>query len=134
MVDLQSCRLGRPGIELAYFFCSSTTPQQRKEHFEDLFKFYYDQFFAELKDLGDNSEPQFSLEELRTEYDECYAWGFVQGCVHAQVAVILMSAFPSKPVILILACLVENLSLFDACFTLVDFQNKLQPYKIIYLL
>ena len=87
MVDLQSCRLGRPGIELAYFFCSSTTPQQRKEHFQDLFKFYYDQFFAELKDLGDNSEPQFTLEDLRAEFDEGYPWGFVQGCVHAQVTV-----------------------------------------------
>ena len=85
LLDLQNTRLGRPGIELAYFFCSSTSPQQRKEHFHDLFQLYYDQFFQELKDLGDNSDHQFSLEDLMAEYSECYHWGFVQGCVHAQV-------------------------------------------------
>jgi len=44
IVDLQNTRLGRPGIELAYFFCSSTSPKQRKDHFEELLRFYYDQF------------------------------------------------------------------------------------------
>jgi hypothetical protein len=34
MLDLQGTRIGRPGIELAYFFCSSTSPQQRKGHFK----------------------------------------------------------------------------------------------------
>ncbi len=36
ILDLQSTRMGRPGIELAYFFCSSTSPKQRKDHFQVL--------------------------------------------------------------------------------------------------
>jgi hypothetical protein len=85
ILDLQNTRLGRPGLELAYFFCSSTSPQQRKENFEELFQFYYDQFFLELTILGDTSKPFFSLEDLKKEYDECYTFGFVMGCMHSQV-------------------------------------------------
>ena len=84
-MDLQNTRLGRPGIELAYFFCSSTSPEQRKNHFDELFKFYYDQFFHELQSLGDTSEPCFTLEELKADYDDCYAFGFIMGCMHSQV-------------------------------------------------
>jgi len=89
IVDLQNTRLGRPGIELAYFFCSSTSPEQRKNHFEDLLRFYYDQFFEQLNNLGDKSEPFFTFEELKEEYDDCYAFGFIMGCMHAQVIIIM---------------------------------------------
>ncbi len=88
IVDLQNTRMGRPGLELAYFFCSSTSPQQRKLHFEELFQYYYDNFFEELKNLGDNSEPAFTLEELKEDFDDCYHYGFVMGCVHSQVKLI----------------------------------------------
>jgi hypothetical protein len=43
MVDLQNCRLGGLGLELGYFFCSSTSPEQRKNHLDELLRFYYDQ-------------------------------------------------------------------------------------------
>ena len=85
ILDLQNTRLNRPGMELSYFFCSSTSPQQRKSHFEDLLKLYYDCFFEELKNLGDDSEPFFTLEDLQEEYNECFAFGFILGCMHAQV-------------------------------------------------
>jgi len=61
MVDLQNTRIGRPGIDLSYFFCSSTSPQQRKDHFDELLRFYYDCFFEELRNLGNTSEPYFTL-------------------------------------------------------------------------
>jgi hypothetical protein len=82
---MQGTRFGRPGIELAYFFCSSTSPEQRASHFTELLRFYYDCYFEELKSLGDNSEPFFSFEDVREEYEECYAFGFVIGLAHAQV-------------------------------------------------
>jgi hypothetical protein len=44
MVDLQGARLGRLGVELAYFLCSSTSPKQRREHFDELLHYYYDRF------------------------------------------------------------------------------------------
>jgi hypothetical protein len=87
MLDLQNTRIGRPGIELSYFFCSSTSPQQRKDHFEELLKFYYDCFFEEIKNLGDNSEPYFTFEDLKQEYDECYNYGFILGCMHSQAII-----------------------------------------------
>ena len=85
MVDLQGTRLGKPGIELAYFFCSSTSPDQRKEHFEELLQLYYNQLSFDLQRLGDNQIPCFTFEELKQEYDECYAWGFLMGCLQSQV-------------------------------------------------
>ena len=82
---MQSARIDRPGIELAYFFCSSTSPQQRVDNFQDLLRHYFVSFFDELRNLGDTSEPFFTLEELKEEYDECYSFGFINGCAHAQV-------------------------------------------------
>ncbi len=85
MVDLQGTRLGRPGVELAYFFCSSTSPKQRKEHFQTLIRFYYNEFSEQLKSLGADTKNCFTFEELLTDFDECYPYGFITGCIHAQV-------------------------------------------------
>ena len=87
ILDLQNTRLGRAGVELAYFFCSSTSPQQRKSHFEDLLKLYYDCFYTELNNLGDNSEPFFTFDDLKEEYNDCFSYGFILGCMHAQVEI-----------------------------------------------
>jgi hypothetical protein len=86
---MQGTRFGRPGIELVYFFCSSTSPEQRKGHFDELLRFYYDRFFEELRSLGDNSEPLFSIDDLKRDYDECYPFGFAMGFAHSQVNLIL---------------------------------------------
>ena len=85
IVDLQCTRLGRPGVELAYFFCSSTSPQQRKDHFQSLLQFYYNQLCNELKNLGANAESYFSFDDLHKDFDECYSYGFITGCFHSQV-------------------------------------------------
>ena len=85
IVDLQGTRLGRPGVELAYFFCSSASPQQRKDHFQTLLKFYYNEFSNQLKSLGYNAESYLTFDELLTDFDECYPYGFITGCIHAQV-------------------------------------------------
>ena len=85
LLDLQITRLCRPGYELAYFFCSSTSRQQRRNHFEELLQFYYDRFFQELKDLGDDSEPFFTFDDLKEEYSAGFVFGFIMGFMHAQV-------------------------------------------------
>jgi hypothetical protein len=76
---MQSTKYGRLGIELAVLFCSSTSAQQRQSHFDEFLKHYYDTFFAELRSLGDDSQPFFSLDDLKEEYDECYPFGFALG-------------------------------------------------------
>ena len=89
IVDLQNTKLGRPGIELAYFFCSSTSPEQRKEHLDELLKLYYDEFFQQLTQLGGGCEKiVYTFEELKEEVNECYAFGFIMGCLHSQVIMI----------------------------------------------
>ena len=89
LIDLQITRLGRPGMDLAYFLCSSTSPNQRKQHFDDLIQFYHDQFTQELKDLQGDFKAPFSLEELKQEYNDCYKFGFIMGCGHSQVLLLL---------------------------------------------
>ena len=79
ILDLQSTKVRRLGLELATLFCSSTSPQQRKGHFNELLRHYYETFFQELRSLGDDSEPFFSLDDLKEEYDECYLFGFALG-------------------------------------------------------
>ena len=75
-------------MELTYFLCSSASHNQRKQHFDDLIQFYFDQFNKELKDLGSDFKAPFSLEELKQEYDDCFEYGFVMGCGHSQVLIL----------------------------------------------
>ena len=82
---MQGTRFVRPGIELVYFFCSSTSPEQRKGHFDELLRYYYDCFRDELKSVGGDSEPFFSFDDLKKDYDECYSFGFAMGFAHSQV-------------------------------------------------
>jgi hypothetical protein len=58
---------------------------QRKYHFEELLKFYYNRFCEELKNLGGSSKPIFTYAELKKEFDDCYPYGFIMGCMHSQV-------------------------------------------------
>jgi len=69
------------------------SPEQRKGHFDELLRYYYDAFFEELKSLGDDSEPFFSFDDLKKEYDECYPFGFAMGFAHSQVNLILLHSF-----------------------------------------
>ena len=86
IVDLQNTKLGRPGIELAYFFCSTTSPEQRKGHMDELLQLYYSDFHQQLTQLGSGCEKTcYTFEELRDEVNECYAYGFIMGCLHSQV-------------------------------------------------
>jgi hypothetical protein len=86
IVDLQNTKLGRPGIELAYFFCSSTSPEQRKDHLSDLLRFYFDEFYEQLTLLGGGCEKTcFTFKEIMEDFNECYPFGFIMGCMHFQV-------------------------------------------------
>ena len=86
ILDLQNSKLGRPGLELAYFFCSSTSPEQRKNHLDDLLQLYYDEFLKQLTMLGGGCEKTcYTFNELKDDLNECYSYGFVLGCLHSQV-------------------------------------------------
>lgn len=86
IVDLQNTKLGRLGIELAYFFCSTTSPEQRKDHLEELLQLYYDEFLQQLTQLGGGCEKTcYTLEKLKDDFNECYPFGFIMGCMHSQV-------------------------------------------------
>lgn len=90
MLDLQNSKLGRPGLELAYFFCSSTSPEQRKLHLVDLLELYYDEFNQQLTQLGGGiEEAVYTFEDLLEDFNECYSYGFILGCLHSQVKLLI---------------------------------------------
>ena len=86
ILDLQNTRLGRPGCELTYFFCSSISYELRKDHLDELLRFYYDEFSEQLIQLGgDVFNACYTFEELKKDFDDCYSFGFVMGCLHSHV-------------------------------------------------
>jgi hypothetical protein len=48
-------------------------------------RFYYERFFEELKSLGHEEDPFFTLEDLIKDYNECFPYGFVTASAHYQV-------------------------------------------------
>ena len=87
ILDLQNTRLGRPGCELTYFFCSSISYELRKGHLDHLLKFYYDEFSQQLVELGDDViKACYTFDELKKDFDDCYSFGFVMGCLHSHVS------------------------------------------------
>jgi hypothetical protein len=75
------------GCELTYFFCSSISPELRKDHSEDLLQFYYDEFLEQLVQLGDGADKTcYTFEELKNDFDDCFSFGFVMGCLHSHVS------------------------------------------------
>ena len=86
MLDFQVVRRARPAIDLAYFFCSSTTTEFRKRHLDELLRFYYDLLNAELTRLGHDAESVFPFSRLISDFDECFIFGYGKGQMHAMLA------------------------------------------------
>ena len=87
ILDLQTIRYCRPALDLAYFFCSSTSPNFRKAHLREMQEYYYNELFKQLQTLGKYSKDMYTFDMLLQDYNECFPWGFVMGFAHAQVIV-----------------------------------------------
>ena len=83
LIDLQLSRRARPAVDLAYFFGSSTKPWWRKEHMEDMLRYYHDRLMDQLKYHGYNDESLYPFERLKADMKECFPFGFSLALMHA---------------------------------------------------
>ena len=83
MLDFQLCRRARPAIDLVYCLGSSTSPETREEHLEELLQFYHDKLTEILDKYG--YKDCYSLSDFKKDFHDCYIFGFVLGTSHAQV-------------------------------------------------
>ena len=89
MLDLQTSRRGRPGVDLAQFFWTSVTPQFRAKHLTDCLKIYSDTLTKNLKSLNCQEViPKFA--DLQKELRECAIFGIILSLTHAQVCIAIL--------------------------------------------
>ena len=83
VLDFQMSRRTRPAVDLVYFLGSSTTPEMREKHLEELLHFYHDQL-TEILD-GHGYSGRYTYTELKKDFKECFVFGFVLATSHAKV-------------------------------------------------
>jgi len=76
-----------PGPTQKHKICQVILLLLIKAH-DEVIKLYFGRFSVELKDLESPYPLPFTLAELKQEYDDCYKFGFIMGCGHAQVTTI----------------------------------------------
>ncbi len=82
MLDLQLVRLGKPSIDLAYFFGSSTKPEWRQQNLTRSLKFYHECLVDQLNYHGFQSKI-CSFKELQVDFDHHRPFMLVMGGWHA---------------------------------------------------
>lgn len=73
-----------PATDLAYFLGSSTPPELRREHLEEMLSFYHERLVQGLVRLG-HSKDVYTFEDLKRDCKERFVILFVNGVLHAQV-------------------------------------------------
>lgn len=84
MVDWQLSRRANPGSDLAYFFGSSTNPDFRDEHLEDLLRFYQEILSERLVDLG-HDRNRYTFDMVMADYKANLPFGFCISRMHFMV-------------------------------------------------
>lgn len=84
-VDFQLIHRNRPGIDLVYFFFTSTDPDFREKHLDDLLKSYHGELVGHLDGFGYQGESLICFQDLKKQYKECYMFGLHFTVVHYTV-------------------------------------------------
>ena len=82
------CRYAKPTVDLVYFFGSSTDPEFREKHLEDLLKFYHDTLMRFLKSYG-YDDSIYTYSDFKTDFIDCFPYGYSMGLLHAMVRLII---------------------------------------------
>ena len=82
--DLQLSSRASPMIDLVYFFGSSTTPEFREMHLEELLAFYHSILVQRLEALG-HDKSVYTLKKIKEDFNFCYPFGFFMAKTHAMV-------------------------------------------------
>ncbi|XP_076039886.1 uncharacterized protein LOC143024709 isoform X2 [Oratosquilla oratoria] len=78
LIDFQICQWTNPVFDLHYVISTSTTPELRKAHLDDVLRHYHETFTNVTKRL-DSPVPDYSYEEFREEYDKSALVGLIMG-------------------------------------------------------
>ena len=84
MLDLQMSRFARSTIELVYFFGSSTGPEFREKHLEEMLTFYHDTLMGFLNSYG-YDENVYTYSDLKADFIDCFPFGYYMGQLHSMV-------------------------------------------------
>ena len=86
ILDLQLSRRANPGVDLAYFLGSSTSPAFREKHLDDLLTFYHSILKERLVAFGypDNT---YTLENVKKDFKYCFPFGFCMARIHIMVSI-----------------------------------------------
>lgn len=84
MIDLQLVRRARPAVDLVYLLGSSTTPEFREGHMEEVLTFYHETLTGLLGKFGYSPE-LYTYAQLKKDFDECFIFGFVMSTMHSMV-------------------------------------------------
>lgn len=71
-------------MDLAYLLGSSTTPEFRRDHLDEILSFYHGTLIEVLGGLG-YPALLYPYDQLKQDYDECFVFGFAMGTMHAMV-------------------------------------------------
>jgi hypothetical protein len=75
---------GRPAADCSFFLGSSVAPELRKEHLQDLLKFYHLNLTKGLIKFG-YKEDMYTIGDFKKDFEECFVFGLGFGVVLAQV-------------------------------------------------
>jgi hypothetical protein len=85
MLDLQMVRRANPTVDLCYFFGSSTSPEIREKHLEEMLTFYWKRLDMLLVTLGYPSN-LYTYKSLKKDFKRTFLFGVMLGSMHAMVS------------------------------------------------
>ncbi len=86
LLDLQIIRYARPAVDLVRLMACCTRAKFRHENTTELLKHYYEVIARRMKALGHDPDKVYPWDSLKSDYDECFVFGFVMAGFHLQVA------------------------------------------------
>ncbi len=94
VVDWQLVRIARPVLDLAYFFGSSLSLDFRREHVDDLLKYYHLALTKCLDKLGHAFD--YTFDAFEQEFRACFIYGTDLAMLHSQVQLTDMEAVQKR--------------------------------------
>ncbi|PSN37399.1 hypothetical protein C0J52_16309 [Blattella germanica] len=79
LIDFQLSRFASPALDLQYFMFTSPKQEVRFEKMDHLLEVYHKELCDTLK-LLDQDPKQFTLQQLKDEYEEKHFFGFITAC------------------------------------------------------
>ena len=70
-----------------YFLCTSTCPEMRAGHLDEILADYYGRLIFHLSRFG-YPESAYPAESFRKDLDECFVYGYITGTFVTQVVIV----------------------------------------------